>query len=40
MTIRYVNECEPITFDYMIIKPFMAYVRVISIGEKVCFDLF
>ena len=40
MTIRYVNESEPIAFYYMVTKPFVACIRVISIGEKVCFDLF
>ncbi len=40
MTIRYVNECEVIAFGYMAIQLFIEYVRVISIDEKVYFDLF
>lgn len=40
MTIRYVKECEVIAFGYMVIQLFIEYVRVISIDEKVYFDLF
>ena len=40
MTIRYVNECKVIAFGYMAIQLYIEYVRVISIDEKVYFDLF